>query len=57
MFSSSFVTAEWLQNGKKVTNSSYAKTDGTFGAKLFFTDKADDLFGAWNKEIERTRSL
>jgi hypothetical protein len=50
LFSCSFVEAEWLQNGKAVTDSPYAKTDGDFGAKLFFTDKAQELFETWNKE-------
>ena len=50
IFFSSSAKAEWLQNGKPVSNSLYAKTDDAFGATLFFTDKPDELFEAWNKE-------
>lgn len=42
--------AEWLHNGVPVTDSSYAKTVGEFGAMLTFTDKPDELFTAWNKD-------
>ena len=42
------VQAEWLQNGKPVTNCPYAKTQGEFGAMLFFTDKPDEVFKTWN---------
>ena len=43
--------AEWLHNGVPVTDSPYAKTVGEFGAMLIFTDKPDELFTAWNKDI------
>ena len=42
--------AQWLHNGIPVTDSSYAKTKGDFGAMLVFTDKPDELFTAWNKD-------
>ncbi|MBF0480027.1 MAG: hypothetical protein HQL26_11150 [Candidatus Omnitrophica bacterium] len=68
LFSSSVASAEWLLNGKPVLNSTFAKTDGDFGAKLEFTDKPNELFEAWNKpgltvkgsfvdEIRRGQSL
>ncbi|MBI5050673.1 MAG: hypothetical protein HZC11_07360 [Nitrospirae bacterium] len=44
--------AQWLQNGIPVTDSSYAKTVGEFGAMLIFTDNPDELFIAWNKDAE-----
>ena len=42
--------AEWLFNKLPVTDSSYAKTDGSFGAMLQFTDKPEELFKIWNQE-------
>ena len=41
--------ASWKQNGKPVPDSSWAKSDGEFGAQLVFTDKPDELFAAWEK--------
>lgn len=49
-FPLSSVQAEWMLNGEPVFNSTYAKTDGEFGAMLEFTDKPSELFEAWNKE-------
>lgn len=46
--------AEWLLDGKSVTNKSYAKTQGEFGAMLFFTDRPNELFARWNKNAEET---
>lgn len=42
--------AEWLYNKAPVTNSPYAKTDGSFGAMLQFTDKPEELFKIWDQE-------
>ena len=39
----------WLQNGEPLPDTSWAKSDGDFGAQLVFTDKPDDLFEAWEK--------
>lgn len=47
-----FANAEWLHEGKPITDSPYAKTKGEFGAMLIFTDKPDELFEAWNKDTE-----
>lgn len=45
-----FLTAgSWRDNGKVVPDTSWAKSDGDFGAQLVFTDKPDDLFEAWSK--------
>ncbi|MBF0478926.1 MAG: hypothetical protein HQL26_05550 [Candidatus Omnitrophica bacterium] len=56
LFFLSTARAEWLLNGKPVLNSTFAKTDGAFGAKLEFTDKPNELFAAWNKKIRGTRT-
>lgn len=41
--------AGWKLNGKPVPDTSWAKSDGYFGAELVFTDKPDELFAAWEK--------
>ena len=43
------VAATWKENGKPVPDTSWAKSDGDFGAELVFTDKPDELFAAWEK--------
>jgi len=39
----------WKQDGKPVPDTSWAKSDGDFGAQLVFTDKPDELVAAWDK--------
>ena len=39
----------WKQDGKPVPDTSWAKSDGDFGAQLVFTDKPDELFATWEK--------
>jgi hypothetical protein len=39
----------WKENGKAVPDTTWAKSDGDFGAELVFTDKPDELFAAWEK--------
>lgn len=39
----------WKVDGKPVPDTSWAKSDGDFGAELVFTDKPDELFAAWEK--------
>lgn len=47
-FSMPLASAEtWIEGGKAVPDSAWAKSDGDFGAELVFTDKPDDLFAAW----------
>ena len=41
--------ASWKVDGKPVPDTSWAKSDGDFGAELVFTDKPDELFAAWEK--------
>ena len=43
------LAASWKVDGKAVPDTSWAKSDGDFGAELVFTDKPDELFAAWEK--------
>ena len=44
--------AEWLRNKQPVTDSSWAKTKGKFGAVLFFTEEKNELFEIWLEDTE-----
>ncbi len=49
MIAIGLLAGTWKQNGKPVPDTTWAKSDGDFGAELVFTDKPDELFAAWEK--------